>query len=169
MKKYFLIAFILNISIVYGQDNSFKFIEKFTGEVRAKNISDSFKLPILITQNNIYSIGYLCVSKLIDGDYDERNNSGNVDDRNKDGNVSVRNKGGAVENRKNSGETEKRKNGGDIDSRKLEGSVSKLPYCSKDNKGKLIFYTNQEIVLKKSKIYFEGNYFNYKYFKIEKL
>lgn len=195
-----IIFYIFTISILgnftYGQTNSFKIEEKFTTFERAKQISDSTKLPILITEKYVFSVGESCAKNFIagivndrnfDGSNNDRFKQGNNNDRLKEGDNNERNKGGATaerikkgkkNNRNKDGDENDRDNDGDINDRNKDGNnndrnsngeISSGPYCSNTKKGKLLLYSRQEINSKKSYIYFENQTFNNKYFKITKL
>ena len=186
-----IILYIFTISIIsnftYAQTNSFKLEEKFTTVERAKQLSDSLKRPVLISEEYVFSIGDNCYKNFIAGIINERNNDGENNDRYKDGNFNDRNKGGAVADRQKKGKKNNRNKGsnqnerdndGDINdrnkdgkntNRNSDGSVGDGPHCSNTENGKLLLYTRHNIKIKTAYIFFENQTFNNKHFKIKKL
>lgn len=174
-------------ALVKAQDYTFSYIKDFTGENEIKAVADSLKKPLLITGNKIYAIGSDCVSRLLDGNADDRDNDGGNNNRNKVGENDERNKGGGVGERDTRGKNNKRRkdgdgNGrdkdgdgnrrdknGDADARNSDGAVSLGTRCSIAKNGKVLLYTRQKISAGNSKIYYEQKFFSNKYFKIIQL
>jgi hypothetical protein len=191
---FLLLIFVSNCT--FAQTNNFKIEEKFTTLARAKKVSDSLKLPILVTNEYVFSIGEICYQRLLDGYINDRNNYGDINERENDGDINNRengggnndrNKGGAVaERNKNgkknnrykagdnndrdkAGDNNDRDKAGDNNDRNSDGSIAEGPHCSNTKKGNVILYTRHEIKDKSAFIYFNNNTFNNKYFKINKL
>ncbi len=170
--KYLFFLIALLVVSATAQTNSFKLEEKFTTKERAIKISDSINLPVLITNEYVYSIGDSCYKRMLagdsnvrnnDGDSNDRNNDGDSNDRLKGGSVKDRNKGGAVANRKKNGKNNDRDDDGDVNDRNKDGninnrnadsSISNEPYCSNTKNGKILLYTTRTINEKKAYIYF---------------
>lgn len=186
-KNYFFILMSLIANFTIAQSNSFKLEEKFTTIERAKKISDSLKLPVLITDTYVFSIGDSCYKRMLEGYINNRDADGDLNNRDKDGANNERNKGGAVAERTKKSKKNKRNKDGDSNdrdedgdvndrnkdgnnnNRNADGSVNQEPYCSNTKKGKILLYTIRDINVKKATIYFENQTFNNNYFKINKL
>ncbi len=183
-----LICSLLFYSIsVKSQDYTFSFIKEIKSENEIATLADSIKKPLLITGNKVYSIGSNCISRLLDGSIDDRDNDGDSDNRLKNGDNDERNKGGATADRKKKGglnkrnkkgnnndrdkdgDNDKRDIDGDSDSRNVDGTVGEGTRCSVAKNGKLLLYTRQKISVKTSKIFFNQKFFSNKYFKIIQL
>jgi hypothetical protein len=91
-KNYFFFLMILIANFTIAQSNSFKLEEKFTTIERAKKISDSLKLPILITDTYVFSIGDSCYKRMLEGYINNRDADGDLNDRDKYGANNERNK-----------------------------------------------------------------------------
>jgi hypothetical protein len=189
MKK--LLSIILLICIVYchAQDNTFIYLS-IGGNDNAivnKTAIEQNNKPLLIYNDKIYVVGGDCISEALKGgDINDRNKGGDKGNRNKGGDMDSRNRGGDKGNRNKGGDMDSRKKGGDMDSRNKGGDMSSRQKngdlnsrnkssdvlgqsCEIDDNGKLIIYTFLKISAKKSKIYYNGNYFNKKFFKIIKI
>lgn len=171
----------------YAQDYTFTFVENYKDQNRLKFLADSLKSPLLFSATKVYAIGSSCVSRLLDGDIndrdndgdnnnrfkagdnDERNKSGEVGDRVKKGKTDKRNKRGKADNRYADGDSDSRDAGGDVDTRTLAGGISVGNRCSIAKNGKVLLYTRQVMDAKKSNIFFQDRSFNSKHFKIIQL
>lgn len=175
---------------------TFSFIENYSDESRLKTIADSIKIPLLKTENKIYSIGSSCITRLLDGSINERDNDGDNSNRMNDGSNNKRNMAGASADRKSKGNKSKRnKKGGDkdrdgdgdsndrdsdgdnndrnkdgdSDNRNSDGATAKGTRCSVAKNGKVLLYTRETINTDKCTIYYKTQYFSNKYFKIIKI
>ena len=188
MKKVILVTILLfQVTFALSQTNQFKIEEEFTTVERAKKLSDSLKLPILVTNKYVFSIGEICYKRLLNGYVNDRENDGDINDRENDGDINNRekgggnndrNKGGTIAERKKKGKKNNRDitgnnndrdNAGDNNDRDSDGSIGEGPHCSNTKKGKVILYTRYEIKENNAFIYFSNKTFNSKYFKINKL
>lgn len=181
------ILFLLFAKTTYSQDYTFMFLENYHSQTRLKLLGDSLNTPLLISANKVYAIGSSCITRLLNGDLDDRDADGDVNGRNNDGNanqrlkagnndertlsggVGDRNKKGKNNNRRNGGGGDDRDAGGDVDTRSLEGSISLGTRCSIAKNGKVLLYTRQKIDASKSTIFFHDKLFNKRYFKIIQL
>jgi hypothetical protein len=179
IKKILLLQLFIYLSTaLIAQDKTFSYIMDIDNPDQIKLIADSLKKPLLISGNKIYAIGSKCINHLLDGTVNDRDDDGDVNDRDKDGGINGRKKGGDVSDRKRKGKSNKRNKDGDANdrdsdggtnNRDKDGSIGTGPRCEINTKGKLILYTRQKINKKKAQIYYKGNYFNYKSFKIIQL
>jgi hypothetical protein len=186
--KAILIVFLFfSCLTVFSQNNSFSYIGKFSNESELKAISDSLQLPLLVVNDEVYSIGSDCISRALDGNISDRdtdgannnrNRLGANTERNKSGSTAERSKKGKKNNRKKDGENNDRNDDGtyndrDIDgnsnNRNKSGAISEGVRCAIDKKGKLILYTRKKINTKTAKIYYHNSYFTNKHFKIIQL
>jgi hypothetical protein len=196
IKFIILLVTTLFLSIASVAQYTFSFIEKYTDENRLKAIADSIKMPLLKTENKIYSIGSSCITRLIDGSINDRNDDGDNSDRMNDGSNNKRNQAGASADRSSKGNKGKRKkNGGDndrdadgdsndrdkngdnndrnkdgdSDNRNSDGDIANGTRCSVAKNGRILLYTREKINTNKCTIYYKTQYFSSKYFKIIKI
>lgn len=176
--KIMLLLFLQITSLVYGQDKIFSLLATYQGEQQVKQLSDSINKPLLVTKEKIYVIGSDCLTRLFDGNINDRKDDGNNDDRNNGGNADKREKGGGIgdrkrkaknNNRNNDGDIDERNNGAGSDNRDAGGDIADGPKCSYTKSGKILLYTRQNIKSSEAKIYLNNRYFLNKYFKIIKL
>jgi hypothetical protein len=187
-KNFLLIILFLFSVVIYGQDREFSYQGTYKDEKDLKNIAERWNKPLLVTADKkVYTIGSDCISRLLDGNINDRNKSGSGDERNKGGDVGYRSSKGKKNKRdkngddndrnNNGGDNDRDKNGddndrdknGDMDTRNSDGTVSNGPRCSTAKNGKVLLYTRQDISSKNASIYYKENFFNNKYFKIIKL
>lgn len=154
------IFLVLLINISSAQDRLFSYIGKYSSENELKVIADSLKKPILVTGDKVYAIGSDCITRLFDGDSNDRNKDGSENDRDNDGNKN---------NRKNGGDDNDRDKGGDEDVRNAAGAVANGPRCSTTKSGKILLYTRQDINSKNASVYYKEKFFNNKYFTLSEL
>lgn len=188
MKIKILLIILFQVThLAYGQDKIFSYLAKYEGQQQVKKIADSINKPLLVTKDKIYVIGSDCLTRLFDGNLDDRDKGGDSDNRYKDGNGNERNKGGGVADRNRKGKGNKRDKGGsnsdrdddgDVnernkgagsDNRDAGGSIAEGPRCSYAKSGKILLYTRQEIKSSTAQIYYNNKYFSNKYFKIMQL
>jgi hypothetical protein len=190
MNKKTLLVFVLSLClfITKAQDKTFSYLGEFASNGEIKKLADSLKKPLLINGTKVYTIGTSCISRMLDGDANDRDDDGDASgDRDKDGNINNRNSGGAVGDRKDNGKANKRKKkggandrdkdgdvsdrdeDGDVNDRNADGKIIEGTRCSTTKKGKLLLYTRQKISSSKAQIYYKDRYFNNRYFKIIQL
>lgn len=178
MKKNIFLLLLFFTNNLKAQDKTFSYIGELQNDSTVKKIADSLKKPLLISGNKIYAIGSACITRLIDGDVNDRDDDGNINDRDKDDNANDRKKDGAISKRKKKGKNNNRDNDGDINDRENDADVNKRnndgavgagSRCDITKKGKLLLYTRQKIETKEAYIFYKNQKFNNKSFKIIKL
>jgi hypothetical protein len=185
--KVCVILLLLFAKTAYSQDYTFTFIENYNGQARLKRLSDSLGRPLLLSMNKVYSIGSNCITRLLNGELDDRDDDGDVDDRGNDGNanqrlkagkndertksggVGDRQKKGKNNNRRKGGDDDDRDSSGDVDTRNLAGGIGLGNRCSVAKNGKVLLYTRQKMDSRNSTIFFHDKSFNNRYFKIIQL
>jgi hypothetical protein len=181
MKKLLLIVLLLCTAYCNAQDNSFVYLSTGGNDkaIVSKTAIEQKGKPLLIYNDKIYVLGSDCIADAFrknGGDVNNRNKGGDKGSRNRGGDMDTRNKGGDMDARNKGGDMDSRNKGGDMSSRQKNGDINSRnkssdvmgQSCEIAENGKLIIYTYLKIAAKKSKIYYNGNYFNNKFFKIIK-
>ena len=192
MKKLLSIGLLLCTAYCNAQDNSFIYFSTGGNDkaIVSKTAIEQKGKPLLIYNDKIYVLGSDCIADAFrknGGDVSNRkkgggkscrkkgghkggsrNKGGDMNSRNKDGDMDSRKKGGDMDSRNKGGDMSSRQKNGDINSRNKSSDVMGQS-CEIAENGKLIIYTYLKIAAKKSKIYYNGNYFNNKFFKIIKI
>ena len=180
----------------FSQGYDFVYYGPYSNDNELSRICDSLNSPLLVYDNKIYAIGGYCVSRLIDGTWNDRDNEGksnrrnkkgdnneredggdgndrdaggNVGYRKKKGSKNSREKGGDENGRDADGKADDRDADGDADARDADGKLSGLPHCSTAKNGKILLYTMKKINGKNATLYYKGKHFSNKYFKIIQL
>lgn len=180
MNKLLSIVLLILSLYCHAQDNSFIYLSTGGNDnaIVIKTSKEQNGKPLLIYNDKIYVVGGDCISEALKGgDIDDRNKGGDLYRRNKSGDNGIRNKSGDMDSRNKGGDMDSRNKGGDNSSRQKNGDLNSRnkssdvlsQSCEIDDNGKLIIYTFLKISFKKSKIYYNGNYFNKKFFKIIKI
>ncbi|MFI5133256.1 MAG: hypothetical protein ACHQEB_02915 [Chitinophagales bacterium] len=133
VKCLLIILFLFNVAS-YSQGRQFSYIGKYTDEKNLKVIADSLNIPLLVTSDNkVYSIGSECITRLMDGDINDRDKEGDVGDRKKKGSKNDRNNDGADNDRNKNGSSDERNKGGDVGYRNKKGNKNNRNKGGDDN------------------------------------
>lgn len=132
--EFFLIIFISVSLSSFSQDREFSFIGNYTDEKNLRVIADSIRKPLLVTSDKkVYSIGSDCITRLLDGNINDRDNDGDIGNRKKKGGNNNRNKDGDDNGRNKTGSGDERSKGGDIAYRNKKGNKNKRNKNGDDN------------------------------------